>query len=635
MSVDSVLETIRNVILSKIPLEAGITRIEFEGPKIAIYATKPSVLVDGGENIVREIVKTLKKRVVIRADPEVRKSEHETREIILKIVPLEAEITDIYFNNETGEVEITAKKPGYVIGKDGQNLKRILLETNWRPKVIRTPPLPSKTIRQIRELLRKDADERKVFLHNIGQKIHRSIIFKDSMVRITALGGFQEVGRSAILVQTAESNILLDIGVKPSGNSDEYPFLNLGEFDIDRLDAVVITHAHLDHCGFLPFLFKYGYRGAVYVTEPTMYLMKLLQEDYIDVARREGKIVPFSKRDVATAISHTIPLTYGEVTDISPDVRLTLHEAGHIIGSAIVHLHIGRGLFNLVYTGDFKFNRTRLLDPATHRFPRAELLIMESTYGGSSDIMPPRFETERKLIEIINRTFSRNGIVLIPALAVGRAQDIMLVINDAINKNLIPKTEVFIEGMIQEVTAIHTTFPEYLSQSVRERIYHGNNPFISEYFNIVDDPEKRSEIVEVRPSIIIATSGMLTGGPVMEYLKLLAPDSRSSLVFVSYQIEGTLGRRILQGLREIPFPQPNGRINVVNLKMEVYNIEGFSGHSDRKQLLRYVSSIQPQPERIILCHGEKSKIRDLASTIRHRLRIPVIEMGNADALRVR
>ena len=128
MSVDSVLETIRNVILSKIPLEAGITRIEFEGPKIAIYATKPSVLVDGGENIVREIVKTLKKRVVIRADPEVRKSEHETREIILKIVPPEAEITDIYFNNETGEVEITAKKPGYVIGKDGQNLKRILLE---------------------------------------------------------------------------------------------------------------------------------------------------------------------------------------------------------------------------------------------------------------------------------------------------------------------------------------------------------------------------------------------------------------------------------------------------------------------------------------------------------------------------
>jgi len=122
---------------------------------------------------------------------------------------------------------------------------------------------------------------------------------------------------------------------------------------------------------------------------------------------------------------------------------------------------------------------------------------------------------------------------------------------------------------------------------------------------------------------------------VMEYLKLLAPDSRSSLVFVSYQIEGTLGRRILQGLREIPFPQPDGRINVVNLKMEVYNIEGFSGHSDRKQLLRYVSSIQPQPERIILCHGEKSKIRELASTIRHRLRIPVIEMGNADALRVR
>ena len=636
MSADRIVVSIRETILNSIPREAGITKIEFEGPKIAIYSTNPLVLLERGDELIRNIVRTLKKRVVVRADPEVRMREDEARKAIEEIVPPEAEITGMYFDHNTGEVEIEAKKPGYVIGKEGQTLRLIIMKTLWRPRVVRTPPLKSVTVEQVRRLFRSKSEERIKFLRDVGTRIHRSIFFKEGRVRIVALGGFQEVGRSAILVQTPESNILLDVGIKPSYPMDEYPYLDLSDFDVDSLDAVVITHAHLDHCGFLPFLFKYGYRGPVYATEPTMYLMKLLYEDYIEVGIKEGKIVPFDMKCVAEAISHIITLKYGEVTDITPDVRLTLHDAGHILGSAMAHLHIGRGLFNIVYTGDFKFERTRLLNSADSRFPRVEALIMECTYGSASDVMPPRYETERQFIKLVGKTLERGGKVLIPVLAVGRAQEIMMVLSEAIRSKQLPEAVIYVEGMIQEATAIHTTFPEYLSQSVKERIYRGENPFTSDEFVIVDSPSKRSEALEIGPCVIMATSGMLVGGPVLDYLRMLAPGEKNSLIFVSYQIEGTLGSRILHGLREVFLHEPgSGRVQLVKINMEVHNVQGFSGHSDRRQLISYLHRITPRPEKVILCHGERSKIREMASYIRRRLGYTVIEMGNTDAIRVR
>lgn len=636
MSTDEVLVSIRETILKNVPPEAQITRIEFEGPKIVIYSLNPKVFIEGGEDIIRNIVKILKKRIIVRADPSVRTKEEEAKRIIQEIVPPEAKITDIYFDHNTGVVEIEAKKPGYVIGKEGQTLKQIMKLTFWKPQVVRTPPLRSRTVEQVRGIFRSRSEERVRFLRDVGRRIHRSIFFKEGRVRIVALGGFQEVGRSAIIVQTPESTVLLDIGIKPASPLDEYPYLDLNEFDIDNLDAVIITHAHLDHCGFLPFLFKYGYKGPVYTTEPTMYLMKLLYDDYLEVAAKEGKIVPFDKKHVNEAISHVITLKYGEVTDITPDIRLTLHEAGHILGSAMAHLHIGRGLYNIVYTGDFKFERTRLLNAADYKFPRVEALIMESTYGGSGDIMPSRQETEKQFIEIINKTLKRKGKVLIPVLAIGRAQEIMMVLNEAIKNKLIPEVTVYIEGMIEEATAIYTTFPEYLNPSLKERIYRDENPFISEEFVILNNASRREEVVETGPCIIMATSGMLTGGPVMEYLKMLAPDEKNSLIFVSYQIEGTLGSRILHGLREIMLPDPiSGKVRLLRLNMEVYSVQGFSGHSDRKQLIGYLHKITPKPEKVILCHGERSKIQDLASYIRRKFDFNVIVMSNTDAVRLR
>jgi len=332
--------------------------------------------------------------------------------------------------------------------------------------------------------------------------------------------------------------------------------------------------------------------------------MSLLQLDYLDVLSKQGTMAPYDQKDVRECVLHTMPLRYGTVTDIAPDIRLTLHNAGHILGSSIVHLHIGEGLHNIVFTGDFKYGRTMLLEPAVTEFPRVETVITESTYGAAQDFMPSRTEAEEKLVSIVNETLNRKGKVLIPVPAVGRAQEILLIIDEYMRRGAIQEAPVFIEGMISEATAIHTAYPEYLAKEVRNRILHeGVNPFESEYFTIIEHPSAREEIIEGNPCIIMATSGMLEGGPVIEYFKHLASDEKNTLIFVSYQIEGTLGRRVQKGLTETPILNSEGKIEIIKVKLRAESIEGFSGHSDRKQIINYIQRITPKPERIIVCHG--------------------------------
>jgi KH/beta-lactamase-domain protein len=612
---------IREVVKKALPRSAAISTVEFEGPEIAIYSKAPKILLDDGDRI-KALARKMRKRIVVRSAPEVRLTHAEAEKTVRELVPEEAMITSIDFDISRGEVIIEAQKPGLVIGRSGTTLREITRQTFWRPNVMRTPPIESKLIKQIRYIIQSEAATRNKSFREIGKRIHRPMLMNNSWIRLTAMGGFREVGRSCMFLQTAESSVIIDCGVNVGTPSKAFPRLDMPEFSIDKLDAVVITHAHLDHCGMVPFLFKYGYRGPVYMTAPTLNLATLLQLDYLEVAEREGKLRPYRDRDVKETILHTIPLNYGEVTDIAPDVRLTLHNAGHILGSAIVHFHIGDGQYNMAYTGDFKFGRSRLLEPATFTFPRLETMIIESTYGHPTDKMPPRQEVEKKFATIMKRALERGGKVLIPVLAVGRAQEIMLVIEDLVSKGRIPKVPVYIEGMIAQATAIHTTHPEALSKKIREMIFHqGVNPFLSEIFVQVDSHDQREEITEGEPCIIMATSGMLAGGPSVDYFRLLAPDDKNMLTFVSYQGENTLGRRIQKGWKEVNMRNRDGQTTVVPINLEVTTVEGFSGHSDRKQILNYVKRLNPIPERIICCHGEASKVIGLASTIHKAMNI--------------
>lgn len=625
-ALDKTKVEISKSILERVPKEAEITRIEFEGPALAVYTKKPEVLIEQSY-IIADIVNLIRKRIVVRSDPSVRLPEKDTERIIQKVVPSEAQISEMSFDPSLGEVIIEAEKPGLVIGKNGVTLQEIIKQSRWRPRVLRSPPIPSKIMAHMRHYLHTESKERERILRTVGERIFRPTVYGVGDIRISALGGFQQVGRSSSLVQTRESQVLLDCGINPGSSNSllTFPRLDAPQFDLDTLDAVVISHSHLDHCGFLPFLFKYGYDGPVYCSAPTSNLMTLLQLDYLDVASKQGVMPPYDQRDVRQTVLHTIPLRYGAVTDIAPDVRLTLHNAGHILGSSIVHLHIGEGLHNIVYTGDYKYGKTMLLEPAVAEFPRVETIITESTYGAPQDIMPSRVEVEEKLTAVINSTLDRGGKVLIPVPAVGRAQEIMLVIDGYMRRGLMREAPVFIEGMISEATAIHTAYPEYLAREVRNSILHeGVNPFQSDYFTLVEHPSAREEIVDGKQCIIIATSGMLEGGPVIDYFKRLASDKRNTIIFVSYQIEGTRGRRVQKGLAETPIINNEGKIEIIKSNMKAETINGFSGHSDRRQIINYIRRVTPKLERIIVCHGERTKCLGLANFFRRRYNIETL-----------
>ncbi|MHA1746658.1 MAG: beta-CASP ribonuclease aCPSF1 [Promethearchaeota archaeon] len=621
MSSFDAIDKIRQEINSSIPKSAEITAIEFEGAEIAIYSSSAK-FIGNDQQIVKDLVKRLRKRIVVRSDPKIRTENDVAVELIQEIVPEDAVVSKIMFNENLGEVIIEAKKPGVAIGKSGVVLKEIKKKTLWIPRVIRTPPIESRTVALVRSMLQKERQLQKEIFRRIGHRIQRRSFKGKLQIRMTALGSFREVGRSAILIQTGESNILMDCGLNVGNPKDLFPFFDIPNFQIQQLDAVILSHAHLDHSGLVPFLFKYGYDGPVYMTEPTLHLSTMLQLDYLNICGREGRPAPYSKRDIKSAVLHAYPLEWGKVTDISPDVKLTLHNAGHILGSSLIHLHFGTGDYNLVFTGDYKFQRTRLLEAAACKFPRLETLITESTYGGVQDIMPSRHESEKMLIQIINSTIRSGGKVLIPVLAVGRAQEIQIVLEDFMSRKMIDQVPIYMDGMISEATAIHTTHPDFLNQELREKIFHqGKNPFTSEIFTIVDGYQERDSIIAGGPAVIMATSGMLQGGPSVQYLAGISDDPNSSIIFCSYQVEGTLGRRIQKGYREYTSGKSStGKSSIVKLKCQTYTVDGFSGHCNRSQIISFIRKVKPRPERVITLHGEASKCMGLASVIHKRLK---------------
>jgi KH/beta-lactamase-domain protein len=634
LSVEDVLFELKRKVQSKLPPDVNVTGLEFEGPELVIYTDDPKKLADDGE-IIRNLAKELRKRVVVRPDLKVLAEPEIAITKIQEVVPKEAVLTNYYFDGETGEVQIEAEKPGLVIGRHGATLREITKLIGWTPKVVRTPPVRSNTIANIKDYLRSVQSERKNILRTVGRKIHRDIASKDQWVRITTLGGCREVGRSCMLLSTPESRIIIDCGVNVGSDDSATPFLYVPEvYPLNQIDAVVLTHAHLDHAGLVPMLYKYGYEGPIYCTPPTRDLAVLLQLDYIEIAGREGKRLPYDSTMVREALKHTITLNYGDVTDIAPDTKLTMHNAGHILGSSIAHFHIGDGLYNVAFTGDQKFERTRLFDPAVCNFPRLETLVTEATYGGANSIQPSRKEAEVTLINVVKETIHKGGKVIIPAFSVGRSQEVMVVLEEAIRKKVIDEVPVCLDGMIFEATAIHTSYPEYLNNDLRDLIFHkGINPFLAQCFVKVESPKQRTEIIEGPPCVILATSGMLNGGPVIEYLKRLGPDEKNTLVIVGYQAEGTLGRRIQKGWKELPL-SVEGRTQTVKINLEVTTVDGFSGHSDRQQLMEYMRRIYPKPGRVLTNHGDEGNCLDLASSIYKKYRIPTMAPMNLETVRL-
>jgi KH/beta-lactamase-domain protein len=459
----------------------------------------------------------------------------------------------------------------------------------------------------------------------------------DKFVRMTALGAWREVGRSCSMLQTQDSKAIVDCGVKFEENDPATPMLWLGEVQpFTSLDAVVLTHGHLDHCGLVPLLFKYGYEGPVYCTTPTRDIMALLAMDYIRVAEMQGAKKPYDAEHVRQALLHTIALDWGETTDIAPDMRLTFHDAGHILGSSVAHFHVGEGLYNVAFSGDIKYERSWLFNPANNKFPRLDAIIVESTYGGKDNNQPSRVEASEATKKALLATAERKGKTVFPVFAVGRSQEVMLVIEELMRTGQIPKQPVYLDGMIWEATALHTCYPEYLNDGLKQKIFQqGENPLLSPIFKRVESHEMRQRIcADPDPCIVLATSGMLTGGPVMEYMKHWADDARNTLCFVGFNAEGSLGRKLQRGFREMPI-QEGGNARSIRVEMALETIDGYSGHCDRRQLMNFIQNMEPQPKLVLTGHGEASKCMDLAQSITAKFNIEARSLQNAETIRFR
>jgi len=608
----------------------------FEGANIVVY-TSDTAFFKNGDPTIKEIVNTIKKRIELRADKKILMTQEETEKKIKEIIPEEAGLTQIIFDPQRSTIIIEAKKPGLAIGKGGSLLREVKVETLWTPQVQRSPAIKSKITDKIREVLYQDNTYRKKFLNDIGEKVYKgwNPDKMEEWIRITALGGGRQVGRSCFLLQTPISKILIDCGVDVSSSGkDRYPYLEAPELDISTLDAVVLSHAHLDHSGLIPYLYKMGYKGPVYMTAPTRDISALMALDFIGVAYKQAAAPLFKSTDIRNMVKHSITLNYQEVTDITPDIRITFYNAGHTLGSAMIHFNIGNGLHNYIYSGDIKFGKTRALEAAASYFPRLETLQLEATYGGKDNNYPPRKDSEEELLNFVNEVIQGGGKILLPELGTGHAQEKMLILEDAIRNGKIPKVPIYIDGMIWDINAIHTAYPDFLSNALRANIFADKNPFVSEIFSQVGSPHERKNVIEGGPCIILATSGMLVGGASVEYLREFADSPNNGLCLSCYQPAGGLGRQIKEGLKEAKF-DVNGKTEIVPIKLKVLSIDGFSGHASRNELMAFMNNINPKPRKVIINHGEQSKCLDLASSIYKQQRTETTVPKNLETIRLR
>jgi uncharacterized protein len=601
---ESASQNIMAVILHSLPSESGLTKVEYEGPRIALYSKNPSYLIQNAQ-VVSNMVNAIKKRIVVRTDESIRKSEEESIEILNKAIPKEAGMIETFFDQALGEILIFVEKPSLLVNtaEDFDSID-LVEKTGWKIRV-RKAPQEMSTVRSINQILYNTANKRIHFYKEVGEKIFRSKLDEMTEASLITLGGFGEIGRSSMLLSTHESKILLDCGINVSSKD---PLISLPRFDItglgvNEIDAIVLSHAHLDHTGFLPSLFKYGYRGPVYCSEPTLPLMNLLQREYI----RNTDTKLYSDKDIDDVIMHTIPLSFGTVTDISPDVKLMLSNSGHILGSASIHLHIGNGDHNVVYTGDIKFGKTSSLENASWNFPRVESIIIESTYGGKEDVFPQRGETDIHLIDSINKTIGENGKVLIPVSSIGLSQELILSINMYMKTGKITETKVLVEKIISDATSIYESYPEYLSKEIKHIILRGEeNPFRSKQFVTIES----ETLEEEEPAIILAPSSMLICGPSVEYLGQISDNPKNKLMLASFQAAGTPGKIILDGSRQVTINNRNIKINC-----QIEKVWGFNTHSDYNQLIAYINRLRPKLQRVLVNHGERNKIQNLASSI--------------------
>lgn len=418
-------------------------------------------------------------------------------------------------------------------------------------------------------------------------------------MKLTFFGAAREVGRSAILVESEDEKILLDCGIKMKKN-EEFPLIENSE--IKKLTKVVLSHAHLDHSGYLPALYAAGYEGKVYMTKPTRDLIQLLLADALKIQKEWS---PYNKSDVDALLKNIEILEYNQ---LSKDKIIRFQNAGHILGSAMTEIFLeGK---KLLYTGDINLRSSRLLSGCKTGM-EADFLIIESTYGGKEDLHVPTKEATTEFISKIREVQQEGGKILIPTFAVGRGQEILFTLENHLKSGLMEETTIFLDGMVKKALKIYRHNAIYLKKEVQRRILSGDDdPFKSDFYKFPKTKSKR-EVFQSKKAIILSTSGMMTGGPVMGYLEKMADDEKNILIIVGYQSEGSPGRKLLEGEKKLRYKE-----KIIDVKMRVWS-SPFSAHSDHKELVQFVRSMKSL-KKVFVVHGERERLFDLAEAVKSK-----------------
>ena len=594
-------QNIMATILRHLPSESGVTKIEYEGPYIGLYTKNPRYLLEHQE-LVSELVNSIKKRIVIRTDNSIRSSERVTRQILNSKCTSKSDVSEVFFDPALGEATVFVNDQNALSTLSQINIDLAEM-TGWR-MIFRRKPRNFKIYKEINDILNKRSDERILFYKQIEEKIFRSKLGGVTEANIVCLGGFNEIGRSAILLITHESKVLLDFGIKAyeNENLNSIPRIDITGLGMNDIDAIVISHGHLGHSGALPLLFKYGYEGPVYCTEPTLPLMIALQRKFI-LTHKNNSI--YSRNDIDDVILHSMPINPGFVTDISPDIRLMLTNSGHILGSTSAHFHIGNGDHNLVYTSDFKFGMMVALDNAIWNFPRVETLILDSTHGSREDIFPSREDAEINLTNSINSTLAIGGRILIPVPELGLSQELCITLGMLRNAGKVNPDNIFVEESIMDNLDFYEIYTEYLSKNLKQRISNGEkDPLFTESLVPLDGKLDWSK------SIALAPSPTLIDGKSITLLSQICDDPSSKLIIISNPVPFTPSAKMMEGEREVCIGK-----KVLKIKCAVDTIPGFSSHSDYNQTLAYVSRLKPKLRKIITNHGSGNRCHVLATSI--------------------
>ncbi len=397
-------------------------------------------------------------------------------------------------------------------------------------------------------------------------------------MKLKFLGGASEVGRSGILVHDKKS-LLFDYGIKIDGHT-EYP-ISAGD-----IDACILSHAHLDHSGYVPAIYQAGFPAA-FATVPTMKLTELLIEDSIKIHKKKHMHERVHKSQLTTLLNNYTPCEFGKGEEFG-EYRITMYDAGHISGSAITLLEKDSSGKRFVYTGDFKIGEQLLEGGAD--IVKSDILVIESTYATKDH--PDRAEMSEALIEEIREVVDNGGVALIPVFAVGRSQEMLALMN---KYGLIERT--YIDGMARAATEIVESYPDYVKNVW---LLKGG----IEKVNWVGDPRNRKSALE-GGSIILTTSGMLNGGPVLDYITKL--NRRSKIFLTGYQVEDTNGRKLMEG-RPLDI---DGRKVKIKTPFSFYD---FSAHAGKTDLHKYVK--ESGPEAVFCVHGSAENTKAFAEELK-------------------